>query len=140
MISKELKKLNRRELVDVIYQMKKNEEQMQEQIAALEAQLQDRRIQISSAGSIAEAATDITDIFSVAQSTADIYLREVASMKEGAQKECDQMIEEAKKKVETILAEGKRKCDALASCYSADYEKWAELRSEIEKLKQVTDK
>ena len=55
MISKELKKLNRRELVDVIYQLKKNEEQMQEQIASLEAELQDRRIHLSVAGSIAEA-------------------------------------------------------------------------------------
>ena len=81
MISKELKKLNRRELVDVIYQLKKNEEQMQGQIASLEAELQDRRIHLSVAGSIAEAATDITGIFSVAQSAADLYLLEIAYMK-----------------------------------------------------------
>jgi small-conductance mechanosensitive channel len=138
MISKELKKLNRRELVDVIYQLKKNEEQMQEQIAALEAELQDRRIHLSVAGSIAEAATDITGIFSVAQSTADLYLREVASMKEDAQKECEKMIEEAKKKVESIMADGKRQYDALATHYRTDYKKWQQLRAEIDKSEEST--
>lgn len=136
MISKELKKLNRRELVDVIYQLKKNEEQMQEQIAALEAELQDRRIHLSVAGSIAEAATDITGIFSVAQSTADLYLREISSMKEDAEKECEKMIEKAKKKVATILADGQRQYDALAARYQTDYDKWQQLRAEIKKLEE----
>ena len=137
MISKELKKLNRRELVDVIYQLKKNEEQMQEQIAALEAELHDRRIHLSVAGSIAEAATDITGIFSVAQSTADLYLHEISSMKEETAKECEKMIEEAKKKVETILADGQIQYDALDARYQAYYKKWQQLCEEIEKLEET---
>ena len=136
MISKELKKLNRRELVDVIYQLKKKEEQMQEQIASLEAELQDRRIHLSVAGSIAEAATDITGIFSVAQTTADLYLHEIASMKEDTQRECAKMIEEAKKNVESIIADGKRQYDALAVRYQADYKKWQQLRAEIQKSEE----
>ena len=137
MISKELKKLNRRELVDVIYQLKKNEEQMQEQIAALEVELQDRRIHLSVAGSIAEVATDITGIFSVAQSTADLYLQEISAMKEDAEKKCEKMIEEAKKKVATILADGQRQYDDLAARYRTDYKKWQQLRAEIEKPKET---
>lgn len=136
MISKELKKLNRRELVDVIYQLKKNEEQLQEQIATLEAQLQDRRINLSAAGSISEAATDITGIFSVAQSTADLYLREISSMKENTQKECEKMIEDARKKVESIIADGQKKYDVLAARYRADYKKWEQLHTEIKKAKE----
>ncbi len=136
MISKELKKLNRRELVDVIYQLKKNEEQLKDQIAALEAKVQDRRIHLSVAGSIAEAATDITGIFSVAQSTADLYLSEIASMKEDTEKECAKMIEEAKKKVESIMADGKGQYDALAARYQADYQKWQQLRAEIKKSQE----
>lgn len=136
MISKELKKLNRRELVDVIYQLKKNEEQMQVQIAALETELQDRRIHLSVAGSIAEAATDITGIFSAAQATADLYLREITSMKEDTERECEKMMQEAKKKVETIIADGKARYDALAEQYRADYEKWQQLRSEIEEAEK----
>ena len=137
MINKELKRLNRRELIDVIYQLKKNEEQMQEQIAALEAELQDRRIRISVAGSVAEAAMDITDIFSVAQSTADIYLREIASMKEDAERECEEMIEEAKKKVETIIAEGLKQCGALTDPNQTDNTETQQIRFETEKAEET---
>ena len=73
MISKELKRLTRRELVDIIYQLKKNEQENREKIEALEEELQDKRIRISVAGSIAEAATDITRIFSIAQGTASFW-------------------------------------------------------------------
>ena len=109
MIGKELKKLSRRELVDIIYQLKKNEQEKQEEMAALEEALQDKRIRISVAGSIAEAAADITRIFSSAQRTADLYLNEIAAMKEDTQKECAKMLEDARKQAEMILAEARDK-------------------------------
>ena len=93
-MNNDLKKLSRRELVDVIYQMKKNEDELLEQISALEASLEEKRIRLSSAGSIAEAAVDITNVFSAAQSTADLYLREIQVMKENAEKEFPSRYEE----------------------------------------------
>lgn len=136
MINKELKKLNRRELVDVIYQLKKNEEQMQGKIASLEAELQDRHIHLSAAGSIAEAVTDITGIFSVAQSTADLYLKEIAAMKDDAKRKSEKMIDDAKKKVESIIADGQRQYDSLVSRYRSDYDKWQQLQIEIKNLQE----
>lgn len=109
MIGKELKRLGRRELMDIIYQLKKNEQENQEKIASLEEAIQEKRIRISVAGSIAEAATDITQIFSAAQRTADLYVHEIASMKEDAEKECARMLEEAKMQAEAILAEARNK-------------------------------
>jgi len=103
MVSKELKRLNRRELMDIIYQMKKNEQQMQEEIAALQAALQDKRMWISEAGSIAEAAANITNVFSAAQATADLYLHEISCMKADTEKQCAKMIEEARKKAAEIV-------------------------------------
>ena len=100
MVSKELKKLSRRELVDIIYQLKKNEEQLQEKIATLEEELQDKRIKLSVAGSIAEAAVDITNIFHTAQRTADLYLHEIACMKAEAERECAKMLEDARKEAD----------------------------------------
>lgn len=109
MIGKELKRLSRRELVDIIYQLKKNEEKLQGEIAALEEALQEKRIRISVAGSIAEAATDITQIFSAAQRTADLYLHEIASMKEEARQECAKMLEQAQKQADAIVAQAQEK-------------------------------
>ena len=89
MISKELKRLSRRELVDIIYQLKKNEQEMQEEIESLKNELEDKRIRISTAGSIADAAMSVTNVFSTAQMTADLYLREISYMKEDTEKECE---------------------------------------------------
>ncbi len=131
MVSKELKKLSRRELIDIIYQLKKNEQQTQEQLAALEEALQDKRIRLSLAGSIAEAATDITQVFATAQRTADLYLHEIAAMKEDAEKECAAMIEEARKQAAEILADGHRQFAELNACYKAEYEKLEQLNIEL---------
>lgn len=102
MANKELKKLNRRELVDVIYQLKKNEEHLQAQIASLEAQLQDKRIHLTSAGSIAEAAADITGLFAAAQAAADLYLQEIAHLKEDTELACQQLLADAQAKAEAM--------------------------------------
>lgn len=134
MINKDLKKLNRRELVDIIYQMKKNEQQMQEEIAALQEALQDKRIKLTSAGSIAEAATEITQIFSTAQTTADLYLHEIACMKAETEEKCAKMIENARKQVSDILANGEKQYAHLKTCYEADYKMIQLLREELHGL------
>jgi cell division septum initiation protein DivIVA len=109
MVGKEIKRLSRRELVDIIYQLKKNEQENREKIEALEEELQDKRIRVSVAGSIAEAATDITHIFATAQRTADLYLHEIAAMKEETEKECAKVLDDAKRQAEKILMEARDK-------------------------------
>ena len=113
MISKELKKLSRRELVDIIYQMQKNEQQLQDEVASLKEALQDKRIRIEEAGSVAAAALSITDVLGAAQRTADLYLHEIACMKEDTEKKCSEMLEEARRSVEKILEDGRKQCEDL---------------------------
>jgi len=136
MISKELKRLSRRELVDIIYQLKKNEQDMQEEIESLKNELEDKRIRISTAGSIADAAMSVTNVFSTAQMTADIYLREISCMREDADRECAKKIEEAEKRVRDILADGEKKFDILKATYKREYVKWQQLKSEVETLEE----
>ena len=136
MISKELKRLSRRELVDIIYQLKKNEQEMQEEIESLKKELNDKRIRISEAGSIADAATSVTEVFSAAQMTAELYLNEIAYMKEDTEKECAQKIETAETKVKEVLADGEKKFANLKAHYKNKYIKYQELKTEIEALEQ----
>lgn len=136
MVGKELKKLSRRELVDIIYQMKKNEQQMQEEIAALQELLQDKRIRVSVAGSIAEAAADITQIFSTAQMTADLYLHEIACMKADTQRECAKMLEDARKQVQDILEDGAERYADKNTCHRTDCESLQRQREVDQKLEK----
>ena len=137
MVNKELKKLSRRELVDIIYQLKKNEQELQDQISSLQESLQERRIRMSVAGSIAEAATDITNIFAAAQRTADLYLQEISCMKQDAQLECSKMVEDAKDQVVQILSDGEKQYAALNARYEIDYKKWQQLQTEIRSLEDM---
>ena len=105
MVSKEMRRLSRRELVDVIYQLKKNEEQLREELTALQESVDEKRIRIATAGSIAEAAMDITQIFHAAQSTADLYLQEISLRKEETEAECERILQEAREQAEAMLAE-----------------------------------
>ena len=131
MISKELKKMSRRELMDIIYQMKKNEQQMQEEITSLQEALQDKRLRLSIAGSVAEAAASITNVFSAAQMTADLYLQEISCMKEETERECAAKIEEANRTVAKIMSDGKKQYAELKLRYQVEYEKWQQLHTAV---------
>ena len=137
MIRKELKKLNRRELVDIIYQMKKNEQDLQKKIAALEETLQEKRIRISKAGSIAEAAASITDVFSAAQKSADLYLQEIACRREETERQCAKRIEETNHTVARILSEAEKKCTALSESYQMEMKKYQQLQQEVQRLEKM---
>ena len=136
MVSKELRRLSRRELVDIIYQLKKDEQELRDKITAMEESLMDKEIRISVAGSIAEAATDITQIFSVAQRTADLYLREITAMKEDTEKKCAAMVEDAKKQAEKILSDGEGQLENLRACYKDEQERYQHLMAEIQRLEE----
>lgn len=137
MISKELKKMSRRELMDIIYQMKKNEQQMQEEIASLQEALQEKRIRLSTSGSISEAAASITNLFSAAQKTADLYLQEISCMKEETEKECTKMIEEANRTIARIYSDGEKQYSALKVRYQAEHEKLQRLQAAIQTLEEA---
>lgn len=77
MADRELKKLSRAELIDIIYALKEREDDLSAQVAALEEKLAQREIQISRAGSIAEAALAINRVFEQAQAAAEDYLLSV---------------------------------------------------------------
>ena len=74
MADRELKKLSRAELIDIIYALKEREESLSNQVASLQEALSHREIQINQAGSIAEAALKINQVFEKAQKAADDYL------------------------------------------------------------------
>ena len=140
MVSKELKRLSRRELVDIIYQMKKNEQLLQDEITALQESLQDKRLHLSTAGSIAEAAVSITNIFSSAQTAAELYLQEISCMKQDAEIECVKMINEAKQQAAEIITESEKQRTILNELYQRELEKWHKLHKEIQLLEKASNR
>lgn len=77
-----LKKLSRQDLLEMLIKEEKRIEQLEQELEEARAELQNRSIQISTSGSIAEAALKIQGIFEVAQAAADQYLENIKKQTE----------------------------------------------------------
>ena len=77
MAEKDLKRLSRGELIEIIYQLKIKEQQLTEENAELKRKLEAREIKIENVGSLAEAALVLSDIFSAAEASVAIYVEEI---------------------------------------------------------------
>ena len=86
-MDKNLKRLNREALLEMLLEQSKEVERLKKQNQILTEQLKERQIILESAGSIAEAAMELNHIFEIAQKTADQYV-------ESVQKLCESRIDE----------------------------------------------
>lgn len=80
MTEKELLKLNKSEMLEIMLAQSREIDSLREQLAEAKAKLEDRRITIDKAGSLAEASLQLTKIFEEAQKAADLYLDNVKRM------------------------------------------------------------
>lgn len=107
MTDKELKKLSRTDLLEMLIEQSKEIERLREIIKKNEEELQSKRIMINEAGSIAEASLKVNQVFENAQKAADQYLANVCELKEHQSEICAQMEKEARKKCNDMLAQAK---------------------------------
>ena len=77
MTEKELLKLKKSELLEIMLAQSKEIDSLREQLAKAKAKLKDKKIAIDESGSIAEASLRLTKIFEEAQKAADLYLDNV---------------------------------------------------------------
>lgn len=107
MQSKDLRRMSRKDLLEILVEQQKIIEEFKSKISEYEENEKSERIVIDNAGSIAEAVVSLSGIFDRAQSVADQYLREIENLKkrsvQQAQEECDRMIEGAQEKASTII-------------------------------------
>lgn len=77
-----LKKLGRRELMEMLLEVSKENDALRERVSELEEQLESREIMLEEAGSIAEASLRINEVFEAAEKAAEQYLANVKRMTE----------------------------------------------------------
>lgn len=77
MEAKQLRKLRRIDLLELLVSQAEEIENLQTQVAKLQKQLAAREIDIAEAGSIAEAALKINQVFEAAQAAADQYMQNI---------------------------------------------------------------
>ena len=107
MTDKEVKRLSRSQLIEIIYQLQTREEELADKNRRLEEELRSKRIRMENAGNIAEAALELNDVFQSAQNAAAQYLSEIQTVRETAEKERQQIILAAQEEARQIIQKAK---------------------------------
>ena len=119
MTDKEFKRLTRAQLIDIIYQLQLQIDQLTEQNQALEQELADKRLRLQDAGNIAEAALAMNDCFRSAQNAAEQYLNEIKAIREETETERQRILAKAHAEAEAIIADAKKTQDENDSAMEA---------------------
>ncbi|MBQ6824112.1 MAG: hypothetical protein IJP27_05645 [Clostridia bacterium] len=110
MTEKELKKLSRKHLLELLLKQTERVEQLQKQLADTEARLNDRALVESEAGSIAEASLKLNGVFEAAESAAEQYLENIRKLSEDQDRVRIAAENEARRKADAIIADAERRC------------------------------
>ena len=108
MTDKEFKRLSRSQLIDIIYQFQLQVDKLTEQNQELERELADKRLRLSNAGNIADAALEMNDCFRSAQNAAEQYLNEIKAIREETKAERQRILAQAQAEAATIIANAKK--------------------------------
>lgn len=139
MTDRELKKLSRADLLELLLEQMKENEQLRGELEAAQGRLEEREIAIDSAGSIAQAALELNGVFQAAQDACDQYIENIAllrarqeelcaRMERETQEKCSRMVEQAKGEAQTYWEDVSRRVKELtASSYQ-------ELRRKLRQL------
>ena len=119
MTEQELKKMNRQELRELLASVSKENEALRARIEQLEVLLEDRTIVKDKAGSIAEAALQLNDVFGSAQKAADQYLSNVCSHEQycltrrtTVEQEADFILAAAEEQAEQLRVRAEKEAEA----------------------------
>lgn len=99
MTAKELKRLRRSDLLEMLLTLRRENDALREQLAQAQAQLENRNIEISKSGSLAEAALRLNGVFEAAQTACEQYVDIVRQRMHAEEQEtlerCRQMLAQA---------------------------------------------
>ena len=98
MTEKDLRKLNRYQLLELLVVQTERADKLQARLEATEKQLNDQNIQLASLGSIAEASLELKGVFNAAQEAADMYVN-------AAKKKAEEIIAQAEEQARHIKGE-----------------------------------
>ena len=133
MTEKELKKLSRAELLEMLIAQSKRADELQEKLEKAEEELHSRQLKVDEAGSLAEASLRLNGVFEAAQAASEQYLENIRLLNERQEEICAKREAESKAKAERLLTETKDSCEemrAQAKLDSAAY--WTEVSAKLE--------
>lgn len=139
MAEKELRRMSREELVEIIYAMQQRQQQLEQEKADLQAKLEERTLKWEKAGSLAEAALSLNDVFAAAQAAADQYLESVKAGEEEARARAQQITAQAETEADKLLADARRDAETITKQAEKEADKqWDLFRRQVRQAIEVS--
>lgn len=134
MTDKELKRLRRSDLIDIIYELKKQNQQKTDECQTLQETLKKKELILSNAGSIAEAALELNGVMEAAQAAADQYVLSV----EAVNRQAEKTLSEAKAERERILQKANERAEKILEDAKADADRrWDDFQRKASEMMQT---
>ncbi len=105
MTDRELKKLSRADLLQLLLDERRENERLQQKLKEADEKLNERMLALEEAGSIAQAVMQLNGVFKAAESAASQYVENVQRLSTEKEAKCWQMEIEAKERASAIIAE-----------------------------------
>ena len=105
MTDKELRRLSRSDLLELLISQTEENQALKTRVAQLEDQLNDRRIAVAEAGSIAEASLKLNGVFAAAEEAARQYLENIQRIQQEQEASSQSLREKAGQEAEAIRKE-----------------------------------
>ncbi len=109
MTDKELRKLSRKELLEMLLVQSSELDKLKEQLIEAKERLEDRKIPIVRAGSILEEARCLNELFDETEKAASQYIMEI----EAHTSQSAEIEKESRENAEKIISETQAKCRAI---------------------------
>ena len=129
MTDRELKRMSRRELLELLVASEKENERLREALEQQKVELQNRNLQIEEAGNLADAVVSLNGVFESADRAATQYLDNVRRYSLQQKIIGERIVSEAEEKANKILDEAekvRREKNTEADAY------WEEISSRLE--------
>lgn len=133
MTEKEVQKLKRAELLEILIEQSEEIEQLKEELSDAKGKLENRKICVEEAGSIAEAAMQLNGVFEAAQAAAQQYLENIQYRNENQERICEEMERKTREKCEAMERETAQTCKKMLEDAKAGADKqWKEVSERLE--------
>lgn len=129
MTPKELKRLSRSDLLEMMLEVTQENAKLRKDNEILRGKLNDRTLTVEKCGSLAEASLQLSDVFKTAQAACDLYAENIqkrfGSLDEKCRKKeqeseakCEAMLKQAKLQAQRILEDAKRASQEKEASYA----------------------
>ena len=128
MMDQELRHLTREDLLDIIYELQRRTQQVEQENETIRKQLADRTVKLEKA---------LNGVFEAAQAAADQYLAQVHAANEQSQQLADRIVADAQRKATAIVQQAQQEADRIrAMTDEGTQQKWAELQEKTDTMLQ----